>query len=142
VRVGFPGGPRLEWYDRNPQIVWTIYHGIGIAPHTSTQRASYTVPTGKKASLEFISLFISRTTAPTTSGQVRSMATYTPSGGSIGWALIAAFNSATVDFTDKANVGHAGALQAGDNLSIYTADASTGGTCEYRENIKVTEFDA
>jgi len=142
VRVGFPGGPRLEWYDRNPLTRTQIWVGLGIAPHAVTDRGSYTVPTGKKAFLETAFCSARRATAPTTSGRVGSAIYYTPSAGSPGYMLQTPFNNAAVDSFQAQVVGQAGCLVAGDIVGLITLDESTGGTCDYRLTAKITEFNA
>jgi len=142
VRVGFPGGPRLEWYDRNPstQLLW--YGGAGIAPHGLIARATYTVPTGKKAFLEYGIVVAIRATAPTTAGRVTTQITITPSGGSAAGFLVIRWTSAVLDYHESMNVGNAGALAAGDMIQVMTADLSTGGTLDYSAGVKLTEFSA
>jgi len=135
-RVGFPGGPRLEWYDRNPQATQQGYYGV-IAPHADTVRATYTVPTGKKAMVTGVHGHIRRVTAATTVGLVtinfRRQAT-------IYQVLQHVDNN--VNSMKDVSMLQTTALSAGETLSESTEDLSTGGTMELRIGRHITEFDA
>ena len=137
VRVGFPGGPRLEWYDRNPQIQRQRYLHDGLAPHAATLRFSYTVPTGKKAYINMLLVALLRVTAATTVGEAK------------GYFIIEGSESLMVHLWGNAVndgrelVGGAGALlSAGEVITAYTGDASEGGTIMYFLSLLAVEFDA
>jgi len=143
VRVGTPSAvARPEWYDRNPIDATLAYQGLAIGPHSITLRGSYTVPAGKKAFLESLYLLVYRVTAATTVGSCMARVDYTPAGGTTKVFCLVIFTNNTADFNVDHILGNCGCMRAGDQLAIYTADGSTGGTVSYYETIKVTEFDA
>ena len=137
MRVGFPGGPRLEWYDRNPSTDVLVYSASGVAPHAVTVRATYTVPTGKKAWLSLITQSIFRATAATVVGKVTT------------WIWIAGAPASFLLHQDNTEAAkeHAitsavAAVQSGQVVEIRTQDAGEGGTMDYVLSILYTEFDA
>jgi len=137
VKVGFPGGPRLEWYDRNPQGVEEYYYGIDLGPHVPVQRFLYTVPTGKKFLLEnALALCVRKTVAAPLGvcyGRIHARAEY----------LVYARMFLNVAGDQKEmNVGRSVILLAGEPISGNTGDASTGGTVSYILTIHGVEFDA
>lgn len=137
VRIGFPGGPRLDWYDRDPSSTDIGYTGVDVAPHSSTQRASYTVPTGKKAWVQSLSAWIKRTAVATTLGYAK-VTFYCPTG--------VAQRTLHNDNTDESEVAGfetmATLIMAGEVCAIYTSDSSTGGTVSYIAGMRITEFSA
>jgi len=136
------GGGRPAWYDRNPVNRAIDYNASAVGPHAVTDRATYTVPAGKKALVENISLLVMRDGSPTTAGRAWAIAMIYPGGGA-GWtALSAIVLSATVGATDHAEVGTSALLQATDVIKLRTEDLSTAGTHFYALGLKITEFDA
>ena len=137
MRVGFPGGPRLEWYDRNPQPQSLYYSGIDVGPHSSISRFSYTVPTGKKFFLENANVLVLRKTAATTEGQVEGYIS-----ARIPYIVYAELITNNVGDRSQMNVGRSVIMQAGELLNALTFDLSTGGTLDYIINAHGIEFDA
>ena len=142
VRVGFPGGPRLEWYDRNPQMQAEAYNGTGIPPHGLTERWSYTVPTGKKCLLEMLQALIKRALAATTEDLAYIIVNYTKSGGVAKSLIFNPLRTNLVGDGDSVAIGATLTLLAGDVLAAKTGDASDGGWIDYNVAYKSTEFDA
>ena len=143
MRVGpQPIIARPAWYDRNPSIQVKNYSAAGVAPHTSTLRWSYTVPSGKKAFLELADIEVVRATAATTVGMVSAGITYTPSGGSEVNVIVVEIRTNGVGDRAGKTVGQAFVMSAGDSIKAYTTDTSTGGTIDYTMSAKITEFDA
>jgi len=136
-RVGFPGGPRLEYYDRNPAPGLVSWTADGIAPHGATIRASYTVPTGKKALIVGGTAMMMRATAATTLGRARA---YGATPTSIVFDLF--HKSNTVDSLQQVVSAVSYVIYAGITTSLVTADASTGGTIDYNVYLTYTEFSA
>ena len=136
MRVGFPGGPRLEWYDRNPLSKNPSYEG-SVGPHAAVDRASYTVPTGKKFLLENSMVHMDRDVEATTPG----------------WAgveilardavlIYATIRTNVVGDKAKMNVGRSVIMRAGEVVRISSFDLSTGGTIRYDSSFHGIEFDA
>jgi len=142
MRVGFPGGPRLEWYDRNPIVRVQNYNPTAVAPHAQQQRWSYTVPTGKKAFIELMQVQAYRATAATTVGMAQAGIFYYPNGGTNQPLLLEYIRTNNVGDRAADAIGNSGVLLASDQLTAYTQDNSTGGTVDYNLNAKIMEFDA
>ena len=137
MRVGFPGGPRLEWYDRNPQECTFTYAGDDVAPHSSTVRWTYTVPTGKKLFVESAVALVTRVTAADTASEV--VARVTARAMSL---LRAKIYTNAVGDKDHMNVGRSVIMLAGSVLQGSTADLSTAGTIDFLATLHGIEFDA
>ena len=137
MRVGFPGGPRLEWYDRNPQPVDEVYIFDGVAPHAATVRFTYTVPTGKKFFLENAFAQVNRYTAAGTAGVAKGLVQ--ARGAEVIQAKIQTNN---VGDKDSMNVGRSVIALADEVVRGLTADGSTDGTVDYAIGFHGIEFDA
>lgn len=136
------GGGRPAWHDRNPIHRLNAYDASSVAPHTANNRWAYTVPTGKKAFVEYMCVTVRRDGAPTTAGLVMAYISVQPSGGSETTIAYAIHLNATVGTFDKTLVGASIMLFPGDVLRGYTIDLSTGGTMALNVSAKLTEFDA
>jgi len=141
-RVGFPGGPRLDWYDRNPGNQRQLYAVAGVAPHLETIRWTYTVPAAKKAWISAAFVAARRATAATTAGEVRARVVFAPSGGQYGSIIMARIFGNVVNDQDKAAFGPGMMMQATDQLLGLTMDLSTGGTIDYEVTAVIVEFGA
>jgi len=140
MKFGFPGGPRLEWYDRNPVAKHYASNPSSVAPHSATVRWIYTVPSGKKAFISILQAGVTRQTAATTLGQAYAAIYLTISAVS-DVILAANLNDNTVG-AKNVLVASGGVLNAGDSIYGQTMDISTGGTCMYNVNYYTTEFNA
>jgi len=137
VRVGFPGGPRLEWYDRNPILTRLAYISGSVAPHAYTQRAIYTTPTGKKALVSHAFLQAIRDAAPTTASFV------TVSLQLAGLRQMHLLGRPDVVGNEiHVDTGFQLLLLAGEAAAVYTEDNSTAGSLRYQETAAIHEFDA
>jgi hypothetical protein len=119
-----------------------VYSAAGVAPHTVTARWNYTVPSGKKAMIEFLHVRILRSTAASTAGKVTAAISITPSGASSNDVMVANILTNNVGDKDALVSGATLTLLAGDKIAANTSDASTGGTIDYVLACKATEFDA
>jgi len=137
MRVGFPGGPRLEWYDRNPSGQVAQYSGSAIGPHSATVRASYTAPTGKKVMVMLVFGEVFRSAAATTLGKARIA--FTIGGAS---TLEISHQDNTVGSIQRFGSGMTLILLAGQAVQISTQDLSTAGTLDYRTQVQMIEFSA
>jgi hypothetical protein len=142
MRTGQPIIGRPAWYDRNPSSQWLSYQANNVAPHSITQRWVYTVPSGKKAILEFAACYVRRSAAATTVGRVQVDIWITPSGGSVKKISLAQLLTNNVGDMDRMDLGQSLILNAGDKIEGYSEDASTGGTTNILIAAKLTEFDA
>jgi len=143
-RIRSPGKyvARPAWYDRNPIQRIQNWDEGAVAPHANTQRWTYTVPPGKKAFVEYAELWAKRLTAAGTVGIVEANVRVTPSGGSASAIMRVYVITNNVGDVDKAVVGQALTLLAGDMIECRSADSSTGGTATYHSAVKIVEFDA
>jgi hypothetical protein len=142
MRTGQPIIGRPAWHDRNPITTLYVYSAAGVAPHTTTPRWTYTVPSGKKAMIEFLHVRILRSAAATTAGKVTAAISITPSGGPSADIMVANILTNNVGDREALVSGATLTLLAGDKIAGYTSDASTGGTIDYVLACKATEFDA
>jgi len=142
VRSGQPIISRPEWFDRNPVHRYNYYFGLSQSPHSDTNRFTYTVPAGKKAFIELLTVFLIRDGAPTTAGWSRATLYLQPSGGTLQRCLIASIYSASLGASDHAELGQNCLLYPGDVVTGETGDGSTGGSVTYVVAAKITEFDA
>ena len=137
MRVGFPGGPRLEWYDRNPIDQTVSYVGSNVAPHSLTVRASYTVPTGKKAFIGGAAVEVSRRTVATTIGDVLAYVSFA------GETSLNIFHRDNTEGTvERGSLNINGVMLAGASLTLNTQDTSEGGAMNYWISTVIMEFDA
>jgi len=75
------GGARPAYYDRDPVMVNQESSLAALAPHGSTTRFTYTVPSGKKAYMEVSYADVTVITAAAPAGSKSVRLTYTPDGG-------------------------------------------------------------
>ena len=142
MRLSSLASARPAYYDRNATSGSIAYQGTSIAPHADTQRATVTLASGKRAFLEATSLIYIRATAATAATFVYASASLIPSGGTgVGYLLVPQINN-TVGTVSNISLGGSLTIGAGDVLSLYTSDTSTGGTYNYYLAIKYTQFDA
>lgn len=128
--------PSINWFDRNPSSASIQYVANGVAPHTDTVRASYTVPTGKKGFIEACMAKVLRETVAAPVGIAEAFIF-------VGARLIeAATLGNVVGSSDSVALGQSGWLGAGSVVQLRTADVSTGGTVSYYVSAKVAEFNA
>lgn len=125
-------------YDRNPTVIGNQNLGtIGVAPHTATNVWTYTVPAGRKASVEAGSNSVERVTAAAPVGAVQSWL-----GGAPPYAdFISTLLNNVGSRIDHVLAG-AVLLVAGNTFSGGSFDGSTGGTVMYVQTFQGTEFDA
>ena len=136
MRVGFPGGPRLEWYDRNPQLTRLGYSNEGVAPHSYVIRATYTTPTGKKALITHFFMQLLRAIVATTLGMAK--AEFKVAGNMQALLL---FTDNTVGATEHESFGCQLLTAAGEAATIATEDDGEGGAVGYELAMSIIEFD-
>jgi hypothetical protein len=135
VNTGFSA--KAAYYDRNPLDVSQHFGVSGLAPATLTTRATYTVPSGRKAFLAWVDLTIMRDAAAAPAGRVMIDA---DGPAAIGILCLQLQNVVGV-ITSKTL--YQGALSlAGSVHTLDTWDVSTGGTNEVELYRQITEFDA
>jgi hypothetical protein len=134
---------RLAWYDRAPTMSNKNYQAA-VGPHGATSRFTYTVPAGKKAIVEILSVRLQRETVASPAATASIYITYTPSGGSASVAVICVLYSTknAIGDLDKDDLGTTFTMNAGDAIECRSSDGSTGGTISYMAFAKVTEYEA
>ena len=137
MRLAFPGGARPDPWDRNPVSATQSYSGATVAPHSSTVRWTYTVPTGRKALVSAFHISVRRAAAATTASTATA---FLMLNGTNVFHVTLVNN--TVDATQRLELSAALYLTAGDELRAVTLDSSTGGYIDYNVVAVVTEFDA
>jgi len=133
---------RKEWYDRNPVRRKNRFFAMNVPPHSGIQRWTYTVPTNKKACIEFLTQLVMRYSVATTVGLVELYIMYQPFGESAATMLSNQLLTNNVGDKDEHDFGMAGLLQEGDLVYARSYDISTGGAVSYVSVLHVTEFDA
>lgn len=142
MRIGQINQGRPQYYDRNPTQVEVTFNGGGIAPHVATTRASYTVPTNRKAYVEITQGYVQRDTAAAPAARSRFEVQETPSGsGAFGLAEVSISTNAVGDQAILQSLSSF-MLGAGDLHALATQDASTGGTCYFHLGSKIVEYDS
>lgn len=131
------------WHDRNPSTVCKHYIAAAKAPHTIEVRWTYTVPTGKKAMLEFAETQIFRDAAASTVGIASCDIAMLGDGVTCDMTLLRSMVH-TNNVGDHMNNSTGGPILLLEGFKIFasTYDSSTGGTMKYKVNAKLTEFDA
>ncbi len=128
---------RPAYYDRNPVIQDTGNFLTGAAPHALTTRASYTVPTGKKALVADTYVHVLRRTAATTALLVRALnvsGTFTD--------ITARIFTNGVGDKETVVAGAGRLLLVAGSVFIRDEDLSVAGTCDFDGQAGIVEFDA
>lgn len=142
MRSGRSANPRQSWHDRAPSQKIQKYIANALAPHSATERWSYTVPAGKKAYVEWMQIAVTTVVVATSGRDVVDNITLTPDGGSaIDVAYLAYFKNGVGD-NQQIAVGSSMILLPGDEFASISRDSSTGGTITHVLIAKITEFDA
>jgi hypothetical protein len=134
---------RYLWGDRNPASVSIMYSATSVVPHGSTERATYTVPTAKKAQVSGAISLLFLTNVATTAGDRVAVVRVTIGATTYDLVYAAIYpDRNSVGNKDVQNVGQSYFLRAAEKIAILTADSSTGGTVTYNASVLATEYDA
>lgn len=131
------GGVPVPWVDRSNQFV-----GFGTAPHASTTRFTYTVPAGKVAVVESMTIMCVRDGTTATPARAQGQVVYAPNGGTaVSYGIKQVWTGAIGD-GQNGSPDHPPKLtmQAGDALNALTLDLSTGGTMTFLINCTIREY--
>lgn len=132
---------RAPSHDRNPLIGGATFDGPAVAPHALTQRATYTVPAGRSAFVySMLSMLRTAVAAPVGMHRVFSLAENIAGVPGIIAQQIssanAALGTAAQSFPPVRPL-----LRAGQSISAYTEDLSTGGAVSFVASLLWEEFD-
>jgi len=133
---------RDVWGERNALDVSIAYNAGGVAPHGATVRATYTVPTARKAAVQNVSSRVRITTVATTPGIRDAYVYYVISA--VNYYIVMPMLGNQDNLVSNHSEGYVGVgsvLPVGSAVSIATYDGSTGGQCEYNISVKMTEYD-
>lgn len=142
MRIQHAQQTRPDWYDRTPVARALAYAIDLVAPHAETTRWTYTVPAGKKFTLQIGTALLQVQAAGAGNASRFVTITYTPSGGAATRLFFVAYYGNTVGQGQSVPVGATAVLLPGDVLFGTTADASVGGTMVYAVTMQGLEFDA
>jgi len=142
MRIGNLNQGRPEFYDRNPANKSQNFEAGGVAPHGTTSRWAYTVPSLRMGVCTDVSTFTARNTVAGAVDKAYAYVQYTPALGFAARLLGSRNYGNTVGSFKEFSIGCQVYLLAGDSLEGKDEDLSTGGTCEFREDALVFEFDA
>jgi hypothetical protein len=140
MNILYPAGTKREWVDRNPLITTQYYTVVGLGPHTLTNRGQYTVPTGRRAFVDNIFLYLHRNNVATTA-DVAYAGAVTYDNFQIVDIARAAQNQNVRGVVTTYNLNIALYLSAMQYVRMYTLDNSTGGSYDYYISLHIVEFD-
>lgn len=121
--------------------VVTLSYAAGlVAPHGFTVRVTYTVPADRVAIVEFARTMEIRDGATATPARTNSGIQYTPNGGTATSVVVARYATGTLGDSKQDNLSHPLFMFAGDVLTLFSSDLSTGGTNAYDVTAVVLEF--
>lgn|SRR6266699_1901198 len=135
----YGSGYKAPYYDRNPTFGGGQVGVSNVAPHATTVRLNYTVPTKRIAIVTRVESAVERQTAATTPGEYRAFAT---SLLSTAYHTFLDSQNNAVSARASNNGGCGSIVLAGDFIKLDTSDGSTGGTVSYFLLAVATEFDA
>lgn len=141
MKIIYPSGVRVNWYDRNPVVKIGAYGPTTVGPHAFTERLTYTVTNGKRAWLSMIQGELTRITVAAPLGDAHIQFYANIGGGNI-YVVHRLLMLNTVGATNNFIVGEMGMLPAGTVIGFYSGDFSTGGTITYSFGYQIIEFDA
>lgn len=141
MKIDYPAGVKRDWIDRNPIVSALVYNGQNVAPHALNERWGYTCPAGKRAHIELISINLMRTAVATTPNLAQAWVQIDDMTVQAGFGQCMVLGN-VVGNEQHQTFGQFGWLTAGQSVSAYTADPSTGGTFAYYIAAQIVEFDA
>ena len=127
MRVSSLGVARPLYYDRSPTTKSQLYSNT-VAPHSDTQRWSYTGPAGYQAYVETAYALASQSTAATVAGQGYA-GVFTTTDDVISSIVSYAYLVTTTANTQSAmGVSGVALLNPGNSIFGQSLDGNTGGT--------------
>lgn len=132
---------RAAYYDRNASSYANQYSAGSVAPHAFVQRFTNTVASGKKLLVEGATVSLYRETAATTTA--KTLATVQVNDGVYPINICGGFFYISgVGAPQVLILGSGPTVYAGQTISGYSQDLSTGGTITYEIDVKGTTYDA
>ncbi len=114
---------------------------VAIGPHAITTRAIYTVPTGFKAKVNGVYVYIEIATAAGVPQRRSSIVSLTnPTLGNFSVLTRSFSGDNTVGMVKEGELGFAYTLLTGESLLLQTLDISTGGTVFYGGSAEITQY--
>lgn len=141
MRVSSYAVARPSPVDRNPTTYIFFYGASASAPSAQTQQLTYTVPAGKRASIQSAYAYLGRVTAASVNGRPNVIITVNVGGGNLNVVYVG-LRANTVGDKDSINITNAGQYVAGTIIRAFDQDDSTGGTVDRQMGFTVLEFDA
>lgn len=140
MRIVQPVAWKPNYFDRDAENVTIYYDAGGIEPHYITERASYTVPEGRKAIIDAIMVRCYRQSMASVLGITRLIVAYIPNGGSPTYLYYKILYDNELYHDVVHTMTNVGVMLPGDALAFYTDDSSTGGTHLFQFTAKIFEF--
>lgn len=136
----YPNGQSPSFLGQHPKNVSIGWIGNGIAPHANTSRVSYTVPAGKRA---LIQACLGTTIRDTVAAPIGRFGLFVERDDGVSPDTILSLTSLanTIGANNQLSYADQSYMKAGDIVTIWTGDLSTGGTVSYFAHVSITEFD-
>lgn len=124
----------------NPQVV-PFSTTIDVAPHSETDRLTYTVPPGKSAVLVEIGVSMHVSSAPSAPATAETRLRHVNNENrTIDLVRLAANTAVTLIFPSQC-IKYGLPLMSGEQVIASTSNVSTGGTTIHNINVAIIEFD-
>ena len=140
MRVSSYAVARPAPIDRNPATYVYFYGAAATAPSAQTQQLTYTVPAGKRATVQSAFAYLARVTAATANGRPNIIVTVNFGAGNQPF-IYTGIRANTVGDKDTINITNGGTFVAGSIIRAYDQDDSTGGTTDRNTGFTILEFD-
>lgn len=141
MRVSSFAVARPSPVDRNPTTYIFFYGVTASSPSAQTQQLTYTVPAGRRASIQSAFAYLARFTAATVNGRPNVIITVNVGSGNQNVAYVG-LRANTVGDKDTINITNAGQYVAGTIIRAFDQDDSTLGTVDRQMGFTILEFDA
>lgn len=144
MKIGSLASARPAFYDRNATTLTQEYQNT-LAPHGFTVRFTSTIPSGKKAIVEFAYVGIQRQTAATTPGVCAGVVQVNSGGILLRSPYIDTKDNSVVPATTQIIQSANLTVYAGETIQAQSFDSSGGatpGTVYFVLQAKATQFDA
>lgn len=140
MRILYPTRSGRQFYEANSITRVITCAVLSAAPHALTQRASYTVPVGRRAFITATNLILWRDSAAAPVGEYLISVRLTINGVQASLRRVAS-RSNTLYIYDIQGLAEQVLMNSTDQVELMTFDGSTGGTCSFIGSVTYVEYD-